>query len=80
VAGIRPSDWGFSGVTVRPLAETFDSIDAVVPHPAGLVEVRLRKDDRLHGSTIVLPNGVEGVYVEPLSGEKTPLHSGVNHL
>jgi hypothetical protein len=61
VLGVRPGDFGFETVELRPDLGPLTSIEATLPHPRGEVAVILERDGDagLNGS-VRLPEGVRG--------------------
>ena len=77
VAGIRPAEPGFKSVLVEPHPGPLNHIDAEMDHPAGRIEVNLRRerDNRLVGE-VTLPEDLTGSFV--WDGETKPLLPGRN--
>lgn len=63
VAGITPAEPGFQSVEIRPALGSLEQIDATMPHPAGFIEVHLKRRGKkgIKGS-ITLPEGIEGTF------------------
>ena len=63
VAGIRPRSAGFDGVVIEPHLGKLQHVEAVLPTPKGMVEVKYRR--LLNGveARITLPEGMMGVLV-----------------
>jgi hypothetical protein len=61
VAGIRPRSAGFEGVVIEPHLGRLQHVEAALPTPKGMVEVKYRR--LLNGveARITLPEGVSGV-------------------
>ena len=60
MAGIRPASPGFRTVRIQPTLGPLESVTSHLPHPAGAIDVALRRDgDRLH-ATVALPPGITG--------------------
>ncbi|MEZ0242757.1 MAG: alpha-L-rhamnosidase C-terminal domain-containing protein [Sphingomonas sp.] len=77
VLGIRPASPGFRTVSIAPAFGTMRRISGKMPHPGGMIEVRLERvgEYGLKG-VIVLPPGVTGSYI--WNGVTRPLPSGEN--
>lgn len=62
ILGIRPAAMGFAQVEIRPRLGPLQNAKGRMVHPAGWVEVDLRRaGDKLEG-TIILPEGVTGTF------------------
>jgi hypothetical protein len=61
ILGVRPGDFGFETVEIRPAFGPLTSIDAAVPHPKGEIGVMLKRkaETDLEGE-VRLPDGVRG--------------------
>ena len=78
VCGIEPSSNGFRSVRIAPHPGNLNRISGKVPHPAGMIEVELKKEkDRMTG-TIILPKGVNGEY--KYGHMKMKLKEGLNQI
>ncbi len=64
VAGITPAEPGFQSVNIAPALGKLQHIEAAMPHPAGMIEVRLERRGKtgIKGS-IVLPEGLHGTFI-----------------
>ena len=61
ILGVRPGDFGFETVEIRPAFGPLTSIDATLPHPRGEIAVALQQEDeRALTGEISLPAGVKG--------------------
>jgi hypothetical protein len=79
VCGIMPADYGFKKVRIEPFLGSLNEVIGKVPHPAGMIEVAIRKNE--YGSlnaNITLPNGVDGTLV--YNGHEVQLKSGKNNI
>ncbi len=79
VAGIRPTAPSFKEVLIQPAMGQLKTIKAALPHPAGMIQVDLRKkkNGKIKG-TVILPKGIKGTFKCP---RKTIiLHEGKNKL
>ena len=75
ILGIRPATPGFGTVRVEPQLGPLTWAQGKVPHPAGLIEVRVeRKGESGLEADITLPPGLNGVLVQ--NGKECPLQSG----
>jgi alpha-L-rhamnosidase len=62
ILGVRPATMGFAQVEIRPQLGPLQSVRGRMVHPAGWIEVDLRRSgNRLEG-TITLPETVTGVF------------------
>jgi alpha-L-rhamnosidase len=62
ILGIRPSTMGFTQVEIRPQLGPLQNVSGRMVHPAGWIEVELRRvGEKLEGK-ITLPEGVTGVF------------------
>lgn len=75
VAGIEPAEPGFKSVRIAPSLGNLASIEAVVPHPLGLISVDLAREgsDGIFAN-IVLPEGLTGTFI--WNGQAIDLYSG----
>lgn len=78
VAGIQPAEPGFRNVRIAPALANLQFIRAAYPHPLGDVSVDIRKEGGRVSGTILLPAGLEGVFV--WAGRETRLHAGANQI
>ncbi len=64
ILGIRPAEFGFKKVTIRPMLGPLTEIKATLPHPQGFIHVHLKKaaPKQLEG-TITLPEGTTGTLI-----------------
>lgn len=74
ILGIRPATWGFTTVRIAPLLGDLTWAEGVLPHPAGLIRVRIDRQDGSGKATITLPPGLSGELV--LGHEVFPLVPG----
>jgi alpha-L-rhamnosidase len=79
VLGVRPAEPGFKSVRITPHLGTLQRAEGRVPHPRGVIEVRLA---RIGGSglraEVTLPEGLHGVL--EWAGKKTALRPGRQDL
>lgn len=63
VLGIRPAEPGFRKVLINPVLGSLQRAEGHMPHPAGLIEVKLEQsgENGLKGS-VTLPQGLTGVF------------------
>lgn len=78
LAGIRPAAPGFRKVRITPLPGSLDSLETVLPHPAGMLKVSLRRENGNLHAVVVLPDGVTGTLCG--SGSVHPLSSGRSEI
>jgi len=76
VAGIQPSSPGFASVRIAPHLGSLTDVDAAMPLPQGLAEVKYIRRGEMLTATIKLPARVSGTFV--WAGQTTPLHPGTN--
>jgi hypothetical protein len=62
VCGIKPASPGFRQVLIEPFPGKLNSVEGRVPHPAGYITVRLRRDQGQVRATIELPEKVQGTF------------------
>ena len=60
--GIRPASFGFHEVEISPLAGPLTALSGSLVHPRGTIEVELRAENGALRGTIMLPDGVSGIY------------------
>ncbi len=79
VTGIRPASPGFRSVVVAPVLGNFKRVTARMPHPSGVIEVRLlRKGFGGLTGQILLPDDVEGQF--RWGGKAIALRGGWNSI
>jgi hypothetical protein len=78
LAGIRPSDSGFSKVLIAPQPGKLEYIDCVLPHPLGEIKVNLKFSKGAVNGAIHLPVGLSGNF--ELGEKKLVLLSGENYI
>jgi alpha-L-rhamnosidase len=78
VVGIHPDAPGFARVRIEPELGPLNSATAAMPHPKGLIQVRLRREGQDLTATVELPEGLPGVFV--WKGKETPLVAGQQTL
>ncbi|MEN8116240.1 MAG: alpha-L-rhamnosidase C-terminal domain-containing protein [Bacteroidota bacterium] len=74
VAGIYPGDKHFEKVTVEPNFGKLTKINAVMPHPNGLISVNLKKEGNKVKGEITLPEGSFGIFI--WNGKEIELKEG----
>jgi len=74
VAGIRPASPGFESVIIEPHLGALQHLEATMPTPKGIVEVRYRRIAKGLEAQITLPTGMSGV--AKLSSHETTLREG----
>ena len=78
VAGVEPASPGFATVRIAPHLGPLPALKATYPHPAGNIQVDLKRDgDKLEG-TITLPAKLSGTFFD--GAKSWPLKPGVNHI
>jgi hypothetical protein len=78
VAGVEPSAPGSSAVRIEPHLGALTSVDATVPTPKGLVQVRYAVKDNALDAGLTVPEGLPATFV--WRGKVIPLHAGSNEL
>ncbi len=75
IAGIKPGSPGFKTVLVQPDPGNLKYLDVKVPHPEGLIHLKmtLNKNNE-YDVSVALPQGVNGEFL--LEGQGRPLHPG----
>jgi hypothetical protein len=73
VLGVDSAAPGFARVSVRPHLGALKSVQGSVPHPKGLIDVRVEASGPVR---VTLPAGVTGTF--EWRGAKRELHSGTN--
>jgi len=64
VAGISPAEPGFRAVEIKPAPGSLKQIEAVVPHPSGLIKVELKgKGEQGIAAKIDLPGELTGTFI-----------------
>ena len=79
VAGITPAEPGFKSVIISPAPGPLQQIEAVMPHPNGLIEMKLERKgkDGIKG-TVSLPDGLQGTF--RWGEQEFPLRSGTQEI
>ncbi len=78
VAGIEPASPGFATVRIAPHLGDLPSLSAVYPHPAGLIDVKYKKNGSGLDADIRLPGKLSGEFL--FNGKHEALHPGANHF
>jgi len=78
IAGIRPGEFGFHSVLIRPQLGSLKHIEGRLPHRAGFINFSLNREASLLQGTIVLPQGLPGTL--QFGGASQPLHAGENRI
>jgi hypothetical protein len=79
IGGIEPAEPGFRSVRIEPHPGRLDEIKASMPHPRGMIEVRLSRTD--HGGLkghIGLPDNLSGTFI--WKGEEQVLQPGTQKV
>ncbi len=77
VAGIQPGAPGFEQIHIEPNLGRLTEINVNFPHPKGMIQMNLKKDDSGHLSgKVALPMGVSGVFIQ--EGKTILLKEGEN--
>ncbi len=78
ISGIRPGLPGFGRIRIAPCPGPFRTIDCSVPHPRGLISMRLESDQNLAVADIMLPAGLSGSFF--WKGTRRELSPGRNYF
>jgi hypothetical protein len=78
VLGVRPGGWGFGHVEVAPRLGPLTEARGRVPHPAGVIEVELRRGGEGVFGRVVLPEGIDGRF--RWGGRVWKLNPGANEV
>lgn len=78
VAGIRPTNPGFTTVAVAPHLGMLKHVWATFPSPQGIIEVEYRVEDKAVEISVKLPRGMSGDFL--WEGTKTTIREGPQHL
>lgn len=78
VCGVEPAEPGFRSVRIAPHLGSLNQIEGKVPHPAGLIEVSLKKNGKGLSGHIVLPASLGGTFV--WAGQQLNLVGGRNEI
>ena len=78
VAGVEPAAPGFVSVRIAPHLGSLVQVEATYPHPRGKITMNYRRNGGDINATIVMPEGIPGVFV--WKGKESALHAGTNHL
>ncbi len=76
ICGVEPDAPGFRSVKIEPAPGYLNEITGKVPHPSGLIEVQLKKENNRLSGTIILPDGLSGQY--KYGTQQLNLHEGIN--
>jgi alpha-L-rhamnosidase len=74
ICGIMPDAPGFSRVLIRPALGELTEVEGSMPHPKGMIRVRLRRRGAGIVGEVELPEGVTGRFV--YGGKEVVLHGG----
>ena len=78
VCGVEPAEPGFRSVRIAPHLGSLNQIEGKIPHPAGLIEVSLKKNGKGLSGHIVLPASLSGTFV--WGGQQLNLVGGRNTI
>jgi hypothetical protein len=78
VCGIRPSTPGFREVIIQPALGELTEIQASMAHPGGKIIVDYQKREQTLNATIILPQGVTGLFI--WQGRERNLKPGANNF
>jgi hypothetical protein len=74
VCGIEPAAPGFARVKIEPHPGPLTHVEGAIPHPAGMIEVSLKRDGTNLRAEVTLPGKLEGEF--RWQGRTVPLHPG----
>ena len=74
ICGIMPDAPGFSRVLIQPAPGELTEVEGSVPHPQGMIRVKLRKMENGISGEVELPRGVSGRFV--YGGKEIALRPG----
>ena len=78
VCGVEPAESGFRSVRVAPHLGSLKQIEGKIPHPAGIIEVSLKKSGKGLSGTVTLPASLTGTFV--WGGQEIKLAGGKNEV
>jgi hypothetical protein len=78
VCGVEPASAGFATVKIEPHLGPLHDVTGVVPHPDGVIRVKIHRDGAASFADVELPQNVTGEFV--WAGHSTALHGGNQHL
>jgi alpha-L-rhamnosidase len=78
VAGVHPGRPGFNSVRIEPHLGTLKKLDAAIPIPKGMVQVRYMRSADALDAEVTLPDGISGEII--WNGHRASLHSGKQTL
>ena len=78
IAGIRPADFGFESVVIRPQPGSLTRITGRMPHRLGNISFDLSREGPALLGTIRLPAGMEGTLI--LGSKRHKLKPGINKV
>jgi alpha-L-rhamnosidase len=74
ICGIMPDAPGFGRVLIRPALGELTKVEGSMPHPKGMIRVKLEKKGAGISGEVELPEGVSGRFV--YGGKEVELHGG----
>jgi alpha-L-rhamnosidase len=79
ILGVRPSSPGFATIEIRPHLGELTFVRGTLPHPGGgEINLSLERRDAVVGGTIILPDGVTGIFWNV--GQTYELSAGPNTI
>lgn len=75
ILGIRPSEFGFKKLEIKPMLGKLNLANGKLIHKKGCIEVGFNNDSQKLSGKISLPEGINGELVTP-EGERLTLSSG----
>ncbi|HTR32017.1 MAG TPA: family 78 glycoside hydrolase catalytic domain [Puia sp.] len=74
ICGIMPDAPGFARVLIRPALGELTEVEGSMPHPKGMISVKLKRTSAGMSGEVELPEGVAGRFI--YGGKEIPLHGG----
>lgn len=78
ICGVMPSSPGFKTVLVEPALGELTDAEGEMPHPDGIIHVKLKKRKDKLNAEVVLPAGITGLF--KFKGQTLSLQSGLNKI
>ena len=78
ICGVEPAELGFRSVRIAPHLGSLKQIEGKIPHPAGIIEVKLEKNSKGISGTVTLPASLNGTFI--CDGQELKLSGGKNEV
>lgn len=78
ICGVEPAEPGFRSVRIAPHLGSLKQIEGKIPHPAGIIEVKLEKNSKGISGTVTLPASLNGTFI--WGGQELKLSGGKNEV